>query len=414
MSSVQKLGLRELQDAVTGSAAAFRCRRRLQPAGGKGDKVFPPTYEGAQYATEDRVVNEEGKPVRVSCVLLDSVQSQANRMELALLEATREQKIQVPLVEVDFGKANLPEVGKITSLEAPHRLADAILRDSVLDGKKFRETEDGKTLDSASVANATGLFGLCPTALVFGLWDSTGPRGGLGTKFQRVLVSEIVGIMCVSGVKPSSRIDPLGIELSAGPLYRTGDGSWTPNPEEAAKGVDGQPEKLGKEGKPSEANHGNVTPSLKDKNGRPHHGGVTLDHVLQTVVISLPAIRRLRFPVQRKNESETDPVARTCIAALGLCAAALSISKGCDLRSRCLLVPEPGQASWELINGDGTVLAFDLTACEACKLLEDTVATAVAAGLPWRKEALVLTPSDGLAALVRKSREIAMQTTESE
>jgi len=105
MSSVQKLGLRELQDAVTGSAAAFRCRRRLQPAGGKGDKVFPPTYEGAQYATEDRVVNEEGKPVRVSCVLLDSVQSQANRMELALLEATREQKIQVPLVEVDFGKA---------------------------------------------------------------------------------------------------------------------------------------------------------------------------------------------------------------------------------------------------------------------------------------------------------------------
>ena len=36
-----------LKEAVKGSAAAFRCRRRLQPAGGEGDKVFPPTFAGA-------------------------------------------------------------------------------------------------------------------------------------------------------------------------------------------------------------------------------------------------------------------------------------------------------------------------------------------------------------------------------
>ena len=42
------LSLQELQDAVVGNVAAFRCRRRLQPGGGAGDKVFPPTL------TDDR------------------------------------------------------------------------------------------------------------------------------------------------------------------------------------------------------------------------------------------------------------------------------------------------------------------------------------------------------------------------
>jgi CRISPR-associated protein Csb1 len=38
------LTLQELNEAVAGSAAAFRCRRRLEPAGGPGDKVFQSRY----------------------------------------------------------------------------------------------------------------------------------------------------------------------------------------------------------------------------------------------------------------------------------------------------------------------------------------------------------------------------------
>jgi CRISPR-associated protein Csb1 len=68
------LSLTVLKDAVSG-AAAFRCRRRLQPAGGEGDKVFPPTFAGAVYAVEQRRV--PGREQTVTCVLLDSVQSQA-------------------------------------------------------------------------------------------------------------------------------------------------------------------------------------------------------------------------------------------------------------------------------------------------------------------------------------------------
>jgi CRISPR-associated protein Csb1 len=168
--------------------------------------VFPPTFAGAVYAVEKRRIPGRAEPV--PCVLLDSVQSQANRMELALQEAVDAGRLKLPLVVVDFSEFDptgdieadeaagrlIEKVGRITSLQVPHRLADAIFRDSELDGVRFRRSERGKALNTVSLSNATPLFELCPTALIFGMWDSTGPKGGLGPKFERAMVSEIVGI----------------------------------------------------------------------------------------------------------------------------------------------------------------------------------------------------------------------------
>ena len=316
MPDAATLDLNTLRDAVENGALAIRRTQRLQPAGGSGDKVFPPTYEGGQYALEERVI--DGR--RLPCVLLDSVQSQANRMELALKGAFYRGKGQpagIPVVTVDFGSAGLAEVGEITSLDAPHRLADAILRDSLLAGQPFRSTSQGKTLDSASLVNATGLYELCPTALVFGLWDSTGPRGGSGTKFPRAIVSEIAGIDIGQGVRPSSRLDPLGIELNAGKIYKAQDG-WTLDETRALREKD-KAVLYGKEGKPSEINHGNVTPSLKNDKGQAHHGGVTMSHARQSVVLSLPALRRLHFPdAAGVIDAERDTLARVALAAVRL------------------------------------------------------------------------------------------------
>jgi CRISPR-associated protein Csb1 len=407
------LTLSDLTAAVQ-KGAALRLRRRLQPAGGPGDKVFPPTYEGGEYAKETRIIDGQSVP----CVLLDSVQSQANRMELALLAMHRAGQAKIPVVTVDFAKTETPEFGQISSLEAPHRIADAILRDSMLDGVRFRakaptpSSTQGKVLDTVSTTNATGLFDLCPTALVFGLWDSTGPRGGMGVKFQRALVGEVVGVGIETGVKPASRVDPLGIQLNAGPLYLAKDGGWTLDEAAAVQEKGGKAVKLGRDGKgkPSEANHGNVTPAIeKDEKGVPFRGGATMAYALQTVVLSLPALRRLRFPVPSKPG--TDLPAQTVLAAIGLAGATLAIEQGCDLRSRCLLVPE-GPATWELVAGDGTTTAFSLSGDEAVALLSQAIATATAAGLPWRTEDLALTPSAGLAALVKKSRELATQVGE--
>ena len=105
--SVQTLNYDRLRSAVE-TAAAFRCRRQLQPAGGPGDKIFPPTYAGAVYAIEQRrVQSSEGKWDTVTCVLLDSVQSQANRMEEALQEAVDDKSISMPLIVVDFSKEEI-------------------------------------------------------------------------------------------------------------------------------------------------------------------------------------------------------------------------------------------------------------------------------------------------------------------
>src|SRR5271168_801005 len=80
--------------------AALRRKQALQPAGGKNDKLFPPTYpeerrgQGPRHVFERRRI--DGR--EAWCVLVDSVQSQANRLEEALLAASRERMITLPYV----------------------------------------------------------------------------------------------------------------------------------------------------------------------------------------------------------------------------------------------------------------------------------------------------------------------------
>lgn len=418
------LDITRLTAAVKGRAAAFRTRAILQPAAGEGSKVFPPTYANATYAKEKRRLPGHLDPV--DCVLLDSVQSQANRMEESLQQAFDDGRLKMPLIEVDFdpyfpGADQLEEmrliepVGRLTSLQAPHRIADAILRDSLVDGVPFRQSDVGRIIDRVSIRNATPLLELCPTALLFGMWDSTGPKGGLGAKIERAMVSEIVGINAVYGAKTSSRIDPLAITLKAGPLYAARDGGWTLD-EAAAKREKGKVVMLGKDGRPSEANHGNVTPSISETDRQSGHfiaGGVTISHAEQTIVLSLPALRRLRFPVDGRMSSELDAAGRTVIAALGLCAAALADESGLDLRSRCLLYPET-DLNWELLDRDSQS-TFTISADAAIALFNDAVAAARAVGLPWREVPLTLVPSPELVRLVCKSQRLsAQQVVESE
>ena len=414
-----QLNLNSLRETVSGTAAAFRCRTILQPAGGQGTKVFPPTYADAVYATEKRRLPDREKPVE--CVLLDSVQSQANRMEEALQQAIDDGRLRLPLIETDFtpyfpGEDHpkemrlLDPVGKVSSLQVPHRIADAILRDSELDGKAFRQSDIGAAIDRVSLQNATPLFELCPTALLFGMWDSTGPKGGLGAKFERAMVSEIVGIDAVHGVKTSSRIDPV---IHKNPeLFVTESGDWTALEIEAKTTGTGKKTSAAKLGKKlSELNLGNVTPSLSEidrQTGKYLAGGVTIAQAEQTIVISLPALRRLRFPDESGNTTpERNNAARTVLAALGLCAAALADEAGLDLRSRCLLYPDE-DLTWDVLDRKSGS-QFTLPADEAIKLFGEAVEAAKKAGLPWREEPLTLNPSEQLVKLVVKSQRLAAQ-----
>lgn len=400
----EKLTIEVLRKAVAGTGAALRCIIRLAPAGGPASKVFPPTHSGGVYAWEMRRV---GKDEVVPTVLLDSVQSQANRMEQALKQAfpvdegSSPPKCRIPMVRVDFNK-HFPDIGYVTTLDAPHRIADAIFRDSLLNGTKFRESDVGRAFVQSTIRDATGLFRYCPHALVFGIWDSTGSAGGLGNKFQRAITSEIVGIQAEKGVHTSSRIDPLGITKAA-QIYRTPDGGWTLKEDEAARNDKREPITA----KPSDFLHSNIPPTIdrEERTAEPLRGGVTIDHAEQTVVLSLPALRRLRFPDdQGKETAGRNDAARNVLAALALAAIAHQREQGYDLRSRCLLIPD-GQAPFELIGNDGKIDTYGLTAAEADKLLDDAIEEAKRAKLTWEENVITLVPEEKLVELVRKSRE---------
>jgi CRISPR-associated protein Csb1 len=367
---VEQLTFEQLKTAVAGPAAAFRCRIRLQPDAGDGGKVFPPTYAGGVYAVEDRRIN--GEVVR--CVLLDSVQSQANRMEEVLQDAFlpnwRELKTDgddppcaLPIIAVQVEKH-----GWITSLTAPHRIHDAILRDSKCNGKRFRESDIGRAIVAARLHDASAFYKYCPSALLFGTWDSTAGEGLDSAKIPRAIVSEIIGVNITPGVRTGSRIDPLGIKAQSATIYRRTDGGWAlkagdnwvgASENEVEKDKKGNPRRFGK-GKPSDINHGNVPPDMtrfdrdeirsqkldrlpdilesnpvtlsydvqsgdghlqshiayqgetvRIRDGAVKPGGITMEYALHTWTLSLTQLRRMRFPARaRKGESEASPEAQ--------------------------------------------------------------------------------------------------------
>lgn len=413
-----------LRDAVAGRGMAFRAVTELDPAGGDGDKVFPPTYQGGVYATEQRIIGGQAVP----CVLLDSVQSQANRLEHALLDWHRgapKGAKPFPLVQIDFSNSSAAEVGILSALEAPHRIADAVFlaceieehHDGATTRKPFRHPGNsakgslvGRSIDEASSSRATGLFGLCPTALLFGMWDSHGARGGLGEKFQRALVSEIIGVgVTTDNRRPASRIDPLiTIAGESLPITVNDDKTWSLV--QKGKG----------RSKLSEVGLGNVTPSLIDpKTHGFNHGGVTIQSARQITVLSMPALRRLRFPLANKSaeeQTEVNTEARTVLAALGLAAIAWQWANGFSLRSRCDLVPR-GRFAFSLLT-PGRSDDFVLSPQEASDILARAVEQAKSVGLPWptRKEelpwkdgCLTLQPNEDLARAVARSRELAAE-----
>jgi CRISPR-associated protein Csb1 len=382
--------------------AAVRRRQTLQPVGGKGDKIFPPTYPDEGRNVPPRHVYErrrlDGK--EAWCVLIDSVQSQANRLEECLLEAIRD-GVRIPHVVVDFSKTGLDGIATITSLDAPHRIYDAILRDSLLDGKPFMDSAAGKRLAKAKAEDASAVLEVSPTALLFGSWHSTGEGGGVGAKFARCLVSEIVAVdvaveelvnprtgevsIRTAARRTSSRIDPLGV-LRKVDVYK-GESGWSTTEAEAGKKA--------KKARPSEINHGNIAPSVQPL-------GITCERVEHGFVLSFAALRRLRF-----GGGERDQAGRSLLAALGLIALAEQDARGYALRSRCDLVCE-GRAPLEVVHPDGATHSIAIDRATTRALYQQALDAAQQIGFDLSAEPLRLTPQQKLVEIVRKSQELAL------
>ena len=384
------------------SAAGLRLRLRLQPLYGAGEIVFPCTVAGGKYQVSNRRI--PGYDSSVSCAILDSVQSQANRMEDALLADIRDGDLKLPHLETDFTgiEGLLKEIGKITCFEAPHRIFDAILRDSVdTTGKHFPLTELGQKVTHSNAKDASAIFQASPASLLFGSWDSTGVSGGLGEKYTRCVVSEVVGINTEQAARAGTRIDPLNIAGAIDPekiLKDTKDAMWT----EIAKN-----RKALK--KPSELNHGSVP--WDGGTEKMPHGGVTCDYIQQSTTVSFAALRQLHFLVDGKDQSA---FAHTVLAAIALHAAALNTQRGWHLRSRCDLILDEGVSpEWEIL-GSSAVTKQAFTADATRELLKEAIVEAKKAGLPWSDEPIRLKPSPALQKLVVASQKAHRESATAE
>lgn len=390
-----------LVDAIE-TAAAIRRRRRMQPVGGRGDKLFPPTYPGEKKPGDQKKVpprhvfelrqSDNGPQL---CVLLDSVPSQANRLESALKELRERSALYFPTICVDFQKTAVQHIGVITSLDAPHRFCDSILRDSRLGKNDFRKSPEGLRLFAATPANAEAVYEFDPAAINHGAWNSNGDLGAFGARFTRAVSSEIVGVGVTtdkygnpSGKRTASRLDPLGI-VSGARIHLLPGGEWSFDEPNA---------------NPSERLHGNIMPSVHDL-------GVSIDYALHTLVISISQFHRVRFPTVSR---ETEVHARTALVALELAAAVGQDLAGYALRSRCHLVPssEPAPDApgvFELVKVDGSTEACEFDLASICKVVGQAASRAAEGGLRWSDKDLVLTPQDKLVELIQRSRQHALQ-----
>ncbi len=375
---------------ATRKASAIRSHARLLPTV-EGSRVMPPTFANAKEGKSGHLFEKRVRPdgQEVQAVLLDSVGSSANRVEEALLDAMGSGELTLPdlLLEVRG-------YGELSTLQLPHRCFDAYLREGLLDGEPFPTSPIGCRLGAATPREATAIFEHAPVSLLCGAWDSHGDKGGLGSRFARVLCAELVGLGVLEGRRAAQKTDPLVERPGEVPTYRPEDESTTFTlDEKAAKIAKQKPVQV----KLSEIGFGAVPAGDQ-------HGGVTLEHAEQQVVISLGQLRRLRFPMDDADDDERNQAGRAVLATLGILGVELQRDRGFSLRSGCELSLET-EPQWEIVArtlDDVRVLEVDGSA-GARSLFEEAVEHAAKAGLSFA-DPVHLVARDELVALVKKAR----------
>jgi CRISPR-associated protein Csb1 len=167
----------------------------LEPALGTDAEIFPPTFakDGPLYNIDELRTDIAPSAAKdsdiVNTCLIDSIGSQANRMETCFKKMPLSGLVPQITVVAKNQKANLLDIG--------HRIADAAIRFSEL------ETDARNAIVNLKEnGNALHLAQLAPTSLIFGFWDSRETQ----FKFGRVL-SSVIRATNVSYLTRSAQFD---------------------------------------------------------------------------------------------------------------------------------------------------------------------------------------------------------------
>ena len=368
----------------------IRIDAELQPLSGPGGPVKPAVYEGGNYQLDRRWASpSDVEPTPV--IVIDNVPSQANRLETALRQ-TRE-SISIPEFVLDLSEirslpAHLPRF--LSSLEFPHRNADAYLRDAKLGDGDFIKTEMGQAIFGATAQECGPLMSWFPQALLYGFWQSHLGKKRHNSKHARAWVSEIIGWQPAStetrvlGLKG----DPLNLSTEA----------VTSNPDDRTKWDIGQAVEGGKRDRLSEIGHGQVPFMGSDAAA----AAISFRRVTQRATVSFAQLRRVGLG--RDAPREADAAARALLVALGMHAHNLAFGRSFALRSGADLRPGATTVTW--LGGDRDE-ACDLGEAEATRvLLEAARSHAGSAGVPldgWGQPPMMLRPGDALKKAIRST-----------
>lgn len=268
--------------------AALVIREYLMPVEGTDGVLFPPTFAaGGGFAGG---YNIDDGPNGENVCLVDSVGSQANRIEPMFAE--EKYRNLIPQIVVQAGEK------EINILDAGHRAGDALVRCSSLQEELQEAFKHGLKGDAERMAK------IAPTSLVFGVWDSRDTQA----KMPRLIASTIRAFN-VRRLTRSAQFNPATEFVNEGLLEEPAD--------KASK--DAYAER-GFIHVPASASHGGVLAT----------GGIRRDATL--------GLAALRLLTAGKDAERTLALRRY---VLGLALTAFTHNPSGYLRQGCLLVLDP-------------------------------------------------------------------------
>jgi len=375
--------LQKLHDRITAAVtrptadAAITCTLQLTPQTGFDmNKVFPPTYKGKdkewEYHTEKRLSKdypENKEDGVVGIVILDSIQSCANRMEDAAEDALKRKLFALGNAAIRFKNGSV-----YSSFRMPHRIHDAAMRDCTINGVDFAYTDIGKKLYGSDLeVAAKTAFQFCPCALLFGCWCSQVNNTSRGFKSGRFAINEVFAAYVSETHRTGGRMDPLKIEDKFEIEKKDEYGSpWSISKvkktveeavQEDQEGDEvrrNKKEKTSKK-KASEIGHCNIPPSMRDKTGNFLAGGVSVKWIKDRFTIHL----KKTFEYATGNNEE-DVLVRKYLVFLGMYLF-IEKSQKYEMRSGCSL-DRTGPETIFNFSTYGKFEPFELTSEEALEL----------------------------------------------
>lgn len=309
-----------IDECMNGGVSAIVLKENLIPVEGADSPFFPPTFAPEKKRDPSDYCIDVLRDGTQTC-LIDTVGSQANRMEPLFTKEPYAALIPQILIEANDEKIHICDVG--------HRAADALLRHSSIYDQKIRPALDDLPQD------ATKLAKLNPTSLIFGLWDSRETM----VKIPRI-VSSVIRAYDISSLTRSAQYAPPVDYKKDGLL---GDSADT-------KEFDNR-SSLGFQDVPSTARGGIIA-----------HGGIQKD-----TVINLAALRKITA-----SDKNSEILLQKYILGLAL-VAATSVTDW-DLRQGCNLIRDPKEEAptWNLVYPNGSRKKIDLNHDTVLSYAQDT------------------------------------------